>query len=536
MDLRAYIRALRRRWLVIAFCVVLGILFGLAKTAAATAVYQGSVTFYVSTPYQSTDTAFASDQFAQDRANSYALVLSSDRLARMIVTAGGLKVDAGTVASEITGSAQLNTVLVTAQVQDTSIDRLKKITQGVARQMPRLVYQLERNRKGPTQVVMRVVSGPSVNPAPISPRPTLDLALGLGIGLIIGLLLAAVREALDNTVRTPEELNEAIDVAVIGTIVFDPDAYRSPALVGAVAAGRRAEDYRQLRTNLEFIDSVEPTHVLAVTSSVAAEGKSSTALNIAVMAAETGANVLLIDADMRRPQIAEFVTVEGAVGLSTVLSGRLKLGEAVRRWAGIDVLPGGVVPPNPAELLDSKAMRELIAAAREKYDLVVVDTPPVLAVTDAAVCSAVVDGMVLVCRYGRTRRLEIETAMRNLRAVNARVVGAVLTMRPRRGVDVVEYGAYEDYKSAVRPGLWRRMTERRQGGWVPGTSPSAAGRKTRSAAQSRRRLDDALTAHGRAPASSSASTTKRNGSKTGKTPAKRTTSRRAPERSHRPRD
>lgn len=531
MDLHAYIRAVRRRWIVVVACVVIGVLFGFLKTEASTSVYEGSVTFYVATPQLSNDTAFSSDQFAQDRANSYALLLSSGRLARMIKSAGHLQVDAGTIASEISGSAELNTVLVTAQIKDTSVPRLTRITQGVAQQMPKLVNALEQSSGGSTQVALRVVSGPSVNPAAISPRPTLNLALGLGIGLVIGLLLAALREVLDNTVRTADELTETTELPVIGTIVFDPEWAKAPVLVGTSVGGRRAEDYRQLRTNLEFIGSVQRAQAVAITSSVESEGKSSTALNVAILAAETGAKVLLIDADMRRPQIADFVKVEPAVGLSTVLAGRIPFADAVRRWGGFDVLPSGVVPPNPAELLGSDSMRALLDTAREKYDLIIVDTPPVLAVTDAAVVSAVVDAMVLVCRYGRTRRTEISAAVKALRGVGARVVGAVLTMRPRRGVDVAGYGSYGTYDGPREQG-WRRGLGRLREG---AGGMRDAGASAWSAARARR---SAAGDEGWTPSADRASGDQRSGAarSNGKPTAKHPASARPRQRPVRPRD
>lgn len=500
MELPNYLRALRRRWWIVVSMIILGIVAGLLKTAAATDVYSASITFYVASPNLNTDNAYGSDQFAQDRANSYAELLSSEGLARRVRDATHVHMSLSDLSSAISGTAELNTVLVKAQVRDTDVARLRRIAQGVARQFPVMVGELE-NRSGRREVALNVVSGPSVSPTPVSPRPALNVALGLGIGLIVGLLLAALREALDTSIRTPAELEEISGVPVLGSVTFDPAAERSPALVGSAAQGRRAEDFRQLRTSLDFVHTVQSVQVLAVTSAVAGEGKSSTAVNIAVMAAERGARVLLVDADLRRPQIGTYLGLESSVGLTTVLAGRVAFDKAARTWGDLRVLPSGTLPPNPTELLDSVAMAGLITDWRVRFDLIVFDTPPVLAVADAVVCSAIVDGTLVVYRYGRTRRAQLAAAMRALHGVQARVVGTVLNARPRRGADGSEYDAYGEYLDypgqvldrirsatqgnklldALRDGLASSPRSERgapaqdpDGGWRPDAEPAAS--------------------------------------------------------------
>lgn len=438
MELSGYLRALRRRWLIVLSVIVIGGVIGVLKTVVATDVYSSSITFYVASPQLNTNNAYGFDQFAQDRANSYAELLSSGELARRVQKTTHVAMSLSGLASAISGTAELNTVLINAQVLDTNLVRLHKIANGVAQQFPLLISDLE-NRSGSTEVALKVVSGPSA-PTRVSPRPMLDLALGLGLGLVIGLLLAALREALDTSIRSPAELEEVAGVPVLASIVFDPSADRVQALVGLAAQGRRAEDFRQLRTSLDFVHTVQSVQVISVTSAVAGEGKSSTAVNIALMAAERGARVLLVDADLRRPRIGAYLGLESATGLTTVLSGRVSFDKAVRTWGELKVLPSGALPPNPTELLDSVGMANLITDWRGRFDLVVLDTPPVLAVADAVVCSSIVDGTLVVYRYGRTKRAQLVSALHALRGVQARVVGTVLNARPRRGAD----GGYYD--------------------------------------------------------------------------------------------
>jgi capsular exopolysaccharide synthesis family protein len=314
-----------------------------------------------------------------------------------------------------------------------------------------------------------------------------------------------LREALDTSIRTPAELEEIAGVPVLGSIVFDPSADRVQALVGLAAQGRRAEDFRQLRTSLDFVHTVQSVQVLAVTSAVAGEGKSSTAVNIAVMAAERGARVLLVDADLRRPRIGTYLGLESSVGLTTVLTGRVSFDKAVRTWGELKVLPSGALPPNPTELLDSVGMADLLAELRGRFDLVVLDTPPVLAVADAVVCSSIVDGTLMVYRYGRTRRAQLAGALHALRGVQARIVGTVLNARPRRGADGGYYGVYDedgdssgqlmdrirsatqgpDVLRALREGLLnppraqkRSNQKNARGGWRPPAEPDAPKRSS----------------------------------------------------------
>lgn len=504
MELSGYLRALRRRWWIVVSVIVIGAVLGVLKTIVATNVYSASVTFYVTSPKINADNAYGFDQFAQDRANSYAELLSSGELARRVLATTHVDLSQGDLMSAISGTAELNTVLVQATILDTDTARLRKIANGVAQQFPLMIGDLE-NQGGNDEVSLNVVSGPTVSSTPVSPRPTLNLALGIGLGLIVGLLLAALREALDTTIRSPSELEDVAGVPVLGAIVFDPSTDRVQALVGLDAQGRRAEDFRQLRANLDFVHTVQSVQVLAVTSAVANEGKTTTAVNIALMAAERGARVLLVDADLRRPRIAPYLGLESSVGLTTVLSGRLPFDQAVRTWGELKVLPSGTLPPNPTELLDSEAMAALVDEWRTRFDYIVMDTPPVLVVADAVVCSSIVDGTLVVYRYGRTRRAQLVSAMHTLRGVQARIVGTVLNARPRRGADGADYGLYAEYEEssgqlverirsatqgpevlrALRDGLLSPpRTQRRgegndtEGGWRPDAEPQRSARSS----------------------------------------------------------
>jgi capsular exopolysaccharide synthesis family protein len=185
-----------------------------------------------------------------------------------------------------------------------------------------------------------------------------------------------------------------------------------------------------------------------VTSSVASEGKSSTAVNLAIVSAETGRRVLLIEADLRRPRAADYLGLERAVGLSNALAGQVPVRDVIQPWGtdGLMVLPSGSVPPNPSEMLGSQNLVNLIADLRTMFDLVIIDTPPMLPVTDGAVASTVADGVLVVVRYGKTTRNQVNASIDSLEAVDARILGCVLTMVPRKGAASTGYDGYGYYE------------------------------------------------------------------------------------------
>jgi capsular exopolysaccharide synthesis family protein len=243
------------------------------------------------------------------------------------------------------------------------------------------------------------------------------------------------------------------------------------------AGSTRAEAYRQLRTNLMFSNVGKKLQAIVVSSAVSGEGKSTTAVNLATVLAETGRPVLLVDADLRRPSVAGYLDIEGGAGLTNVLAGQLSLDDAIQKWGngGLHVLASGTLPPNPSELIGSERMATLMAELRTRFDVIVIDTPPVLPVTDAAVAAAHADGVVLVVRHGKTDRERVAMAAQGLRAVDAHIAGTVLNAVPRTdsavGDDYHAYTPEEASRALARRGRGRK--NRGQGG--TGTEPGTSG-------------------------------------------------------------
>lgn len=432
MDLPSSAQAVRKYWWVVLLFIVFFTAGAALVTAREQPKYASSVTFFVSTPSNASGTnALQSVQFAQQRVNSYEGLLRSERLATIIAAQPGVGIPASDVQKEITASATANTVLLNAGVVDSSPDRSLAIARAIGNNFGKLVDQLD-NRGRSSTVVLNVISGPQLSSAPVSPRKKLNIGLGLIIGLALGVAASILKEALDTSVRTAEKLRSLSGAPIVGVIRYDRTAKKAPLIVNDQARSVRAEAFRQLRTNLQFANVDEPPQVVVVTSSVAGEGKSTTASNLALVFAEAGRQVLLIEADMRRPRVTHYLGLDDSVGLSNVLAGQVSASEATQRWgeSGVTVLPSGSIPPNPSELLGSRQMTSLMASLRAEYDIIVLDTPPLLPVTDAAVASANADGVLLVVRHGKTSRGEVASSIGSLVSVDAVVLGCVFNMVP----------------------------------------------------------------------------------------------------------
>jgi capsular exopolysaccharide synthesis family protein len=281
----------------------------------------------------------------------------------------------------------------------------------------------------------------SIPDHPVVPKTARNIAFGIGLGVLLGIGVAVLRELLDNTVKDRQTLEEITGVGLVGSIPLDKERRKEPAISFDGDNSAIAEAFRKLRTNLQFLAVDNPPRVIALTSSVPSEGKSTTAINIALALAEAEHNVLLVDGDMRRPVLHKYLDLVQQVGFSTVLSGRASLTEALQktRFPGLTVLTSGPVPPNPSELLGSLATKKLLSELRAEFDYVIVDSTPLLAVTDAALLAAGADGVLIMSRFGQTKRDQLAHAVGNLEDVAAPLLGAVFTMMPTRGSGAYSY-------------------------------------------------------------------------------------------------
>jgi len=308
--------------------------------------------------------------------------------------------------------------------------------------------------------VARVPTGPAV---PNWPR---NLALSLMMGLVGGVVLAFVIETLDNTVQTPDQVQALIGTPSLGLVPESkflegvrnvprlkrsaaPTAIPSNQLVTHLRPGSEmAESFRTLRTSILLSSAVQPPRVMMFTSPMPQEGKTTISVNVAVVLAQKGGRVLLIDADLRRPGVHEAFGLSNSAGLSSLLAGLDKYEDVVQSFAPLPnlfIMPAGPTAPNPAELLGSDRMRDLLAKVRTEYDHVILDTPPVIPVTDPAVLSANVDAVLLVVRSGKTTKSALRHARNLLLQINAPLMGTIVNGANMRSPDYY-YRHYYGYK------------------------------------------------------------------------------------------
>ncbi len=308
----------------------------------------------------------------------------------------------------------------------------------------------------------RIVDYARAPTAPIEPNIPQNLAFAFALGLTSGIGVAFLLEGLDNTVRTTEQAQMISGLAPLGMIPMGSRTARegssSKRLVIAASKeavelvtqvrpqSQMAESYRALRTSLLLSNLGAPPKVIMITSALPQEGKTTTSINCAVVLAQKGIRVLLIDADLRRPSIHKTLGMGPRSGLSNVLTGSASLQQAITRspvLPNLAVLPAGTPPPNPAELLASTNMRDVLEELRSQYDHIVLDTPPALSVTDAVVLSPRADAIVLVIRSGHTTKQALRRSRDILMQVKAKVSGVLLNAVDLSSPDYYYYYEYQ---------------------------------------------------------------------------------------------
>lgn len=415
METAQYLRALGRSWFIVIIALVAGGAGGYYVYHHATPLYRSAVRLAVAGNGGDETT---SRVLATQRAESIAQVANTPPAEQAAATAAGYPgITPGVSAVSSTDSPFINLT-----VEDTNPRRAQAIANSFAGVLPRVLVQV----LGPTDTPVKVtnLAPASLPAAPFSPKRSKDVGLGLAAGLILGIFIALLREVFNRTVRDSDELERLSGLVVLGTVPRDLPKRLLPAVTDPRSA--RAEAYRQVRTTLL---NVQPggLRTIAVTSASLGEGKTSVATNVAAVFSRGGHRVALIDADLRRPRVAAFFGLSPQFGLTEVLSGVATLDQALNVLddGRLGIVTSGRIPANPSEALGSLGMERVIEQLSEDYEYVIIDTPPVLPVTDASVLAPKVDGVVLVTRMEHTTRDRVKRALASLERVNASVLGVV---------------------------------------------------------------------------------------------------------------
>ena len=357
-------------------------------------------------------------------------------------------------------------MLIDVAVLDGSPVRARDIANALSDEFVLMVRDLETSRPGASPDARVVVEQRATLPTePVVPKRLQNLALGVAFGILGGVGLALLRDVLDNTVKSRDSLEQIVGAGVVGTVPYDKGRRLDPAISFDSDNSAVAEAFRKLRTNLQFLSVDSPPRVILVTSSVPNEGKSTTSINIALALAEAGHNVLLVDGDMRRPSLHKYLNLVGAVGLSTALSGMAPLDDVLQitPFPRLTVLAAGPVPPNPSELVGSSAATKLLVDLRSRFDYIIVDTSPLLAVTDGSILATQADGTLLMVRAQKTKREQVTHATGILKDVGANILGTVLTMVPTGRSAAYSYDySYYAYEYGDRKADGQSASSRRQ--------------------------------------------------------------------------
>jgi receptor protein-tyrosine kinase len=355
-------------------------------------------------------------------------------------------------------------MIISIVVRDEDPEQARKIANAEAAEFVEFLEELERpNSSDASQVLATVTDPATYNPDPVAPRTPLNIVVALFIGLLGGCALALARDLLDQTVKAASDVEKAADVPVMAAIGYDPSVDKNPLVLDISSFSPRAEAFRLLRTNLQFLDLDHPPRAIVITSSVSGEGKTTASTNLALALAQAGRRVLLVDGDLRRPRVAQLMGMDGSIGLTTVLVGRTKLEESIQKHAesGVHVLASGPTPPNPSEILQANATHDLLGRLRDAYDVVIIDAPPLLPVADAALLATAADGAIIVTRHGKTTHDQLEASAHRLASVGARTFGVVLNMTPKRFGEANYYYYYAEEAEPKGKGSNRTTGSRR---------------------------------------------------------------------------
>jgi receptor protein-tyrosine kinase len=442
MELRDYLRIVRKRaWLIVAatvFCVSSALVMSLATTP----VYQGTAKLLVvakTDPSGGTSSAYEGALLSQQLVKSFAQILQSRATAEAALNLDPQPFTPRQLQAKINAEPVTDTLLIGLSVEDTEPARAKRLTNSVARAFIDAVPRLQSGSALRISVVE-----PALTPTePIRPRTRRNVVLGLLLGLLLGVGLACLREFLDQSIKIPEELEVAAGAPVVGTI--PPfKAGKQPIPVAEQPRTAVAEAFRKLRTNFAFLGVDRQSLCCVITSPSSADGKSTVAANLAIALAQAGQQVVIVDADLRKPTLHKLFDLHQRVGTTTVLLDQTSAHDAIQHL-GPDlpaVLTSGQLPPNPSELLGSRRMEELLAELRAGYKTVLIDCAPLLPVTDPMVVSRFADGILLVARTGITTRDQVQAAKTACAKAGATIFGTVLNATPVTEGDQPAYYAY----------------------------------------------------------------------------------------------
>ncbi|WP_439937237.1 polysaccharide biosynthesis tyrosine autokinase [Nocardia sp. N13] len=457
MELADYLRILRNHWIAVTAFVLLAAGAAFGWSSVQPKVYAASSSGFV-TSGAGGDPGLdnLNDTLSKSRAASYVVLAKDRETASIVIDDLGLDTSPEALVGNIDAAQTPDTVIISITARAGTPEDAQQLADAWVGALAERVKDVESSKSGQQGMRIEVSESAQLPTSPVSPQVERNVLLGAVLGGLLGLGYAVVRSLLDRRIRSSEDVERDTGVAVVGSV---PDIGKASGIFVGTASGTAAlaaEGVRRLRTNLSYMDVDDPPRAIVVTSPKQGDGKSTVAANLAAAIAASGQRVTLVDADLRRPTIAALTDVDDAIGLTDVLTGRLPLDDAVQPHptiTGLTVLTSGSRPPNPSEILGSQAMRAVIKDLAVD-GMVIIDAPPLLPVTDAAVVAHAADGALVVVSAGRTLDTELGNALSHLRTVNARPLGIILNRVSKKNVGAGNYGHYgygvDDYVESTR--------------------------------------------------------------------------------------
>jgi len=466
VTLREFLAILRQRWMTIAASTLVVLAATAAATLAIPPTYTASSRVFFSAEAPADDETGARGGvyvLTPSDLTTYIEVLGSPQVTQAISDTLALEPGTGfTVGAAIAGTSSILDITATAGDAETAAAVANEAGPQLAAAALDFSPLLANNGQSITATFITQATPPS---RPSSPDVTRNLALGLLFGVAIGIGLAYTRHTLDTRVRDESDVRDLSDRPVLAAIPYDKASVDRPLVMETVPFSPHAEEFRRLRANLLFVDVATASHSVVITSAVPSEGKTTTAANLAIAMADAGSRVLLIDADLRNPSVARTMGLDGDQGLTTMLIGKAGFDDVAQRWRDgtLWVLPAGPVPPNPSELLGSKAMEQTFADLTARFDYVLVDSPPILPVIDALILNKLTGATLLVVSLDRIRKRSLAQALKALHTAGTHLSGFALNMVPIAASDsYYGYGyGYHAYGSADSDATPRRGRGRR---------------------------------------------------------------------------
>lgn len=465
MELRRYLEVVARWWWLLIISTLLAGAVAFFYTRTLPPVYRATALLFVNQVAAPGTLTLSDALLNQQLAKTYSQMMVQPVVLEEVIERLGLPLSATTVGRMVSASPVRDTQLLQITVEGSDPATIRDIANTlaqvfIARQAPYLP-------PGQTASALQVAQPALLPTQPIGPRVMFNTAVAALFGLLLALGVVAFLEYMDDTVKTPDEVEQATSLVTLGAVMrfstrdgttgtlLSTDHFRNPAF----------EAYRLVRTNLEFASVDRPLAVLLVTSASPGEGKSTTVANLAIALAQTGKRVIIVDADLRKPILHRLFEVPNKQGLTNLLlveDGQVEQHLQAGPIEGLRVLPSGLLPPNPAELLTSPRMAALIERLKHEADIVILDSPPVLAVADAIVLASRVDGTLLVVDSQRTRADALRRAYEALAKSGTHMLGVVLNKLSKRSGSYYYYYYYYTHEGAAPNGSPIEATGQRQ--------------------------------------------------------------------------